>query len=92
MRERRCQRLQKVLHWQIISVMLLPQQLLLPTEYFSFSHLSGQASVTDPIIFPFEDSRQPAFLQESLEFLEYDLTALSNYNANGRILSGTECM
>lgn len=42
MRKRRCQRLQKVLHREIITLMAPLQQLVLPTEDSSFSHFADQ--------------------------------------------------
>lgn len=70
MRKRRCQRLQKVLHWEIITLMALLQQLVLPTEDSSFSHFVGpkRVLVTDLIVFTSESSRRLALLQESIEF------------------------
>lgn len=42
MRKRRCQKLQKVLHWEIITLMAQLQALVLPAEDSSFSHFSDQ--------------------------------------------------
>lgn len=61
MRKRGCQRLQKVLHWEIITLMALPQKLALPTEDSSFSHFFGpeRVCVTDLIVSTLSYSRRP---------------------------------
>lgn len=81
MRKRRCQRLQKVLHWEIITLMALLQQLVLPAEDSSFSPFFGPKTVrvTDLIVFTSEYSRRLAPLQEYIEF--WELTRVY-YNAN----------
>lgn len=63
MRRRRCQRLLKVLRWDIITLMALLEQLVLPAEDPSFTHFSffldrRESTLRASTSLLFEDSRR----------------------------------
>lgn len=75
MRRRRCQRLLKVLHWDIITLMALLEQLVLPAEDPSFSRFfffffgPERVHITGFNLFTFWGQQAgPLLLQDSIEF------------------------